>query len=346
MGLTVSSADFDALLETKVTDVVPGMGAAAKVLKNNYDQLTSNQNLLTYSTSDILHSCPRKYQIKKLQACLGTSERINSPTFAFGHAVGAGVAVYDASQDLRAAIWEAFKAWDIDLMSEERKSAKGNGKSFWEAIWALYAYEQFYREETNLAEYDSVKIEGTLAVDFEDGHFYSGHIDEVLVHRDSGRYLVKENKTTGFSNVDPVLYSNSDQALSYAIVVDMLGGTEYEVLYTVYSSTAQQWQQFSFVKNAMQKAEWIQDQLLIHQQVDQYSELNFFPKRGRSCYAFMRRCEFYETCGMSTDNTHGMKFRDLPRLTGLDDIAKIEQIDFATTLSAIVARQQEKLNDR
>lgn len=336
--------NIDDILNTNVTDATPGFGAAVKIAKSNYSRLASHRNLITYSTADILHSCPRKYQIKKLQADAGTESRINSPTFAFGHAVGAGVAVYDSTQDLRKAIFEAFLAWDIDLFSEERKSRNTAGKSFFEAIWALFAYENFYQSETTLAEYEVVKIEGTVAIDFEDGHFYSGHIDEVLQHKQTGRFLVKENKTTGFANVDPVLYANSDQALSYAVVIDMLGGTEYEVLYTVYSATAQAWMQFPFVKNANKKAEWIQDQLLIHQQVDHYAQLDFFPKRGRSCFNFMKRCEYYESCDLAQSNVFGKSFSDLPIIRSISDINEIEPVDYATTLSEIVARQQERLD--
>lgn len=341
----VTSELFDSILDTKVTDVTPGHGAAIKVAKQGYNDLVKHGNLMTYSTSEILFSCPRKYAIKKMQADAGTADRLNSPTFAFGHAVGAGVAVYDETQDRRQAIWAAFLAWDIDLHEEERKSTRRNGKSFWEAVWALYAYQSFYEEETQLADYEMVRVEGTIGIDFEDGHFYSGHIDEVLRHRYTGRYLVKENKTTGFANVDPALYSNSNQALSYAVVVDMLGGSEFEVLYTVYSSTEQKWLQFPFVKQGFKKAEWIQDMLLTHQQLDHYAELKFFPKRGASCFNFMRRCEYYESCDIGMKTAFGKDFADLPKIESLADIHAIEPIDFPTTLSEIVQRQKEKLHD-
>lgn len=341
----VTSELFDSILDAKVTDVTPGHGAAVKVAKQGYNDLVKHGNLMTYSTSEIFYSCPRKYAIKKMQAEAGTADRLNSPTFAFGHAVGAGVAIFDQTQDLREAIWSAFLAWDIDLFEEERKATRRNGKSFFEAVWALYVYKTFYEEETQLGDYEVVKIEGTIGIDFEDGHYYSGHIDEVLRHRETGRFLVKENKTTGFANVDPALYSNSNQALSYAVVVDMLGGSEYEVLYTVYSSTQQQWMQFPFVKQAFKKAEWIQDQLLTHQQMDHYSELKFFPKRGASCFNFMRRCEFYETCDIGFKHAFGKEFAELPRITSLADINAIEEIDFPTTLSEIVQRQKEKLHE-
>lgn len=336
---------FDSILDAKVTEVTPGHGAAIKVSKNGYNLLVQNSNLMTYSTSEILYSCPRKYAIKKMQAESGTADRLNSPTFAFGHAVGAGVAVYDETQDLRKAIWNAFLAWDIDLFDEERRTERSNGKSFFEAVWALYVYKTFYEEETDLGSYETVKIEGTIAIDFEDGHYYSGHIDEVLRHKLTGKYRVKENKTTGMKNVDPALYSNSNQALSYAVVVDMLGGSDYEVHYTVYSSAEQRWMQFFFVKQGFKKAEWIQDQLLTHQALDHYTELKFFPKRGASCFNFMRRCEYYESCDIAIKTAFGKEFAQLPRITSLADIHEIEPIDFPTTLTEIVNRQKEKLHE-
>jgi hypothetical protein len=345
MTMLPTTALFDSLLDTSVTSPTPGHGAAIKVSKDFYDTLVSHGNLSSYSMDTVYHACPRKYAIKKMQAEAGTSERRNSPTFAFGHAVGAGVAIFDDKQDLREAIWAAFLAWDIDLLEIELKRDKPTGKSFHEAIWALYTYRTFWEEETDLRDYEMVKIEGSLAVDFEDGHYYVGHIDEVLRNKYTGNYRVKENKTTGFTVVDPVLYSNSDQALSYSVVVDMLGGTEYDVMYTIYSSKAQEWIQFSFVKTANKKAEWIQDQLLTHQQKEGYAELNFFPKRGASCFDFMRRCEHYETCDLNLTTVFGKPYKALPLITCLADIEAIEHIDFPTTLSEIVARQKEKLND-
>ena len=341
----LTSADvLDSLLASDVTEPTAGFGSAVKVLKNHYDKLICNKNLTTYSTQELLHACPRKFQIKKLAAFAGTSDRINSPTFAFGHAVGAGVATYDATQNLRDAIWECFKAWDIDLLESERKSASSSGKSFYEAVWALYAYESFY-ETSILPDYETVNIEATIAIDFEDGHYYSGHIDEVLRNKYTGRYLVKENKTSGFANINPALYSNSDQALSYSVVIDMLGGTDYEVLYTVYSVPKQEWITFSFVKPVYKKAGWLQDQLLIHKHIEDYQTVNFFPKRGSACFQFMRTCEYYETCDTAVDTKYGVSFDDLPELESINDIDKIEKVDYRTTLSAILAKQKANLNN-
>ena len=344
---TTSSSVLDQLLDSDTNYKgmnSAGASAAAGVLKSNYDQLVACGNVSSYSVDTIYHACPRKYSIKKMQADAGTHERVSSPTFAFGHAVGAAVATYDETQDMGKSILAAFLAWDIDLLEEEIKGTRKTGKSFHEAIWALYTYVTFREEETDLADYEVVKNEATIVVDFEDGHYYVGHIDSLLRNKYTGRFKVKENKTTGFGNIDPALYSNSEQALSYAVVIDMLGGQDYEFLYTIYSSTQQKWVQFPFVKSAHKKAEWIQDQLLMHQQRDDYAAANFFPKRGGSCFAYMRRCEHYESCDISLRSSFGKEFSQLRKITSVDELEQIEHIDYFTTLTDIVNRQKEKLN--
>lgn len=331
------------ILNMSIEDVVPGTGAAVKVLKTGYDLLTSHRNLRTYSTTEVFHACPRKFAIQKMQAHLNTRQRVNNPTFAFGHSVGAGVATYDETGNMDQAIFQAMLAWDIDLFADEYKPGKRRGKSFHEAIWAVKLYASFKEEElSHLADYEVLGNEMTVAIDFEDGSFYSGHIDTLLKHKHTGQLLVKENKTTGFGTINPALYSNSDQALSYSVVVDANhGGSEYGVLYTTYSATEQRWIHFEFIKQTYKRADWLQDQLLINQTVDSYAELCFFPKRGHSCFAFMRPCEYYETCDISFGSAFGMEYAELPVINSLDDIDAIEKVDFRAKLSDIVSRQKE-----
>ena len=215
------------LLNSPVDDPTPGFFAATKVRKDGYSQLVANRNLGTYSTLENFHACPRKYAIKKMEAAQSLVERQGSVTFAFGHAVGAGVAIYDQLQDIDEALWAAFLAWDQDFLSSEIKPGHRGGRSFWEVGWALFQYAEFYATETDLGDYEVSHIEATIGVDFENGHFYSGHVDEVLRNKMTGVYRVKENKTSGFKAIHPALYSNSDQALSYAVVIDALGAAEY-----------------------------------------------------------------------------------------------------------------------
>lgn len=336
---------FDSLLSSPVDSMTPGFFAATKVKKDGYSTLVSHRNLTTYSTQEKLHTCPRKFAIEKMQMATSQLERRGSVTFAFGHAVGAGVAVYDQTLDIGQALWAAFLAWDRDFLESETKKGHTGGRSFWEVGWALYQYAEFHQTDLDLADYEVTHIEATIGIDFENGHYYSGHVDEILRNKITGTYRVKENKTSGFKAIHPALYSNSDQALSYAVAVDALGGTEYEVLYTIYSVPERRWIKFDFVKTGLKKAEWLQAQLCTQATLDQYAELRFFPKRGGACFQYMRPCDFYEDCDHSFQHRYGMEFADLPAIHSLDDIDAIEPIDFRATLTQLIAAQKERIHN-
>lgn len=340
---------MESLLDSDINDrTTSGVIAAGKVLKDNYRELVKFKNVRSYSMEQVLKQCARKYQIMKHTANLEEEqERETNEDFAFGHSVGAGVAVYDECQDLKKAIWAAFLAWNIDLLAvkEKRPNRPDPRKSFSHAVWALYVYEVFYQEELGIADYDVVQLEATIAVDLENGDYYVGHIDELLKSRDTNHYKVKENKTTVFNSIDPAMYGNSDQALSYALVIDAHGSSEYDVLYCIYSSTEQRWIKMEFTKTAQQKAEWLQMELLLSSQIEMYSELNFFPTNGASCMAFNRTCPQFGSCTYSPIKVYGKRFDDLPELTGLEELNEMVKLDYRFTFSDLVKRQQEKINE-
>lgn len=353
MTAFLPSDDLQALLDSSVdsrsANAVAAGSAAAAVQKNNYKKLVAFRNVTSYSMQQELHACPRFFQFMKLRADRDSSspvqveEGTNSITFAFGHAVGAGVAVYDQTQDINRALFAAFLAWDIDLLADHEYTPgkKRKLESFAHACWAIMQYPRFVEEETDLPDYESIKLEATVGVDFENGHYYVGHVDEVLQNKYTGRLKVKENKTSGFANIDPALYSNSDQALSYSLIVDAYGEAEYDVLYTIYSKPEQRWIAMNFVKNANAKLEWLQGQAFIVSDIEMYEEGNFFPKRGGSCTRFNRRCALYEECDLNPTRIFGKKFSELPTCAGRDDLEAIEIIDYWVTWNDIVSSQSE-----
>lgn len=319
-----------------------------------YQKYLSLRNVTSHSVEELLHSCERKFQLSKLHAAKGLETEVDdesegSVTFAFGHAVGAGVAEFDKSQDMNKAIMAAFLAWNIDLLESDLDQPRSGKKSFWHAVWALKVYETFYWEETDFSEYEIVKNEATLAVEFPDSypgglsHFYVGHIDEVMRHKETGSYRIGENKTTRYATVDPALYANSNQGLSYSLVMDAVGATEYEVVYKVYSSTEQRWLLLPFVKTSLAKAEWAQTQFLTISQLDSYSNLDFFPKRGRSCLSYGYRCKFFETCDWKIVRVFGKKFSELPYVTSFEELEEIEPLDYKFDINEILNSQLKKV---
>ena len=93
---------------------------------------------LSYSSLLTFHSCPRKFQLQKLQSKRDEIEDVpGSITFAYGHVVGAGVQAILEGKPLQQVIWEAFLEWDVDLLAENTKQ----NKSFFGAVQALLQFK-------------------------------------------------------------------------------------------------------------------------------------------------------------------------------------------------------------
>lgn len=333
------------LLESVLNSSVGASETAFAVRKDRYQELVALGNVSSYSMQQLMYSCPRKFQLTKMQAdCEAVTEKEVNVDFAFGHALGAGVAEYDESRNLKKSYWAAFLAWNIDLLARKQVERGDPKKSFAHVLWGLNLYAEFFLEE-GLDEYEVLKIEATIGIDFENGHYYSGHIDELLRHKESGRMKVKENKSTGYASVDPALYANSDQTLGYSVVVSAHGATEYDVFYSIYSTTDQRWISMQFVKSPLAKAEWLQTQLLFGSELTEYEAVNFFPRRGGSCFEYSRRCKFFESCDFNAERVFSKQFKDLVKIGSLDELDAIEHIDYRFTLSELVAGQETSLQE-
>lgn len=320
-----------------------------------YRKLTSHENVTSYSLLSKLHECPRKYELDKLQANHPSSEiptEIINLDFAYGHSVGAGIQTYAATGSVTAAIFAAMLAWKAPW-DAEKIDKKGNevGKSLTAATLAVEKFSYWW--ERNLADWEVVvlpsgkkAVELAFAIDMQNGRYHFGHIDVMLRHRELGTLAVWEGKTTGFENIDEAAYANSNQALGYSVVVDAIAkqigatGTEYEVLYIVYSSKSRDFQLLPFGKTRSQRAEWLQDTLLDHASLDTYKRINFYPKRGENCinrYGF--RCNWFGQCTMRNDSLFpGL---ELPALEA-SKLESIESLDFVFRLDELIEAQTTK----
>ena len=304
----------------------------AETSDKDYQTLQSYRNVTSYSMLQEMHACARKFQLIKARAA-GGSGGLNNVDFAFGHSVGSGIQAYLASNgDMDAAIFNAMLAWKLPYEAQIEKK----NKSLWNATLAVQKYAEFHSEFLEdwvvwIMPNDKPAIEVSISIDFENGYKHYIHIDTILQHRLTGQLAVQENKTSGFKYAEEALYANSSQALSYAVVVDMLSeDTSFEVFYVVYSTPDRSWNLLPFTKQTSLKAEWLTDVRLDHATLSTYKQLNFYPKRGESCYNFMRRCEFFGTCNLVSS---------LPELKELPADAEAERVDYSFKLSEILARQ-------
>jgi len=264
---------------------------------------------LSYSSLQTLHSCPRKFQLQKFKAKQKEDASTNI-TFAFGHAVGDGVAELLLTKDIDAAIWKAFQSWDVgfDAINEKQQ------KSLPFAILALEIFEHVMQEEEFrhlevMHWHDIPAVELGFKINFPGSlgvYRFRGFADLIMRHALSGKLTVLENKTSSGSWVNHYSYKNSSQALGYSVVVDKLSpeNSSYEVLYNIYMTKLKRFETFPFVKNKVQKAQWIEsifhDIAFIEYLIRSVGNYGHWPMRGESCTNFGRVCEFMDVCQLDT----------------------------------------------
>ncbi len=258
-------------------------------------------------------------------------EPVINVDFTFGHAVGAGVQSWLLDKDLTKASFNAFMAWRAPF--EERVLRKK--KSLWEAVIAIEKFAIWWNDsglddDWELATLPSGKpaIELAFSLHSPDGFKHYGHIDIVLRSKHRESYAVLELKTTGIG-ADEAMYANSNQATGYSLMLETIwqGIPDYTVLYSVFSTAKGEWTLMPFDKTMTQRAEWIKDLMLDHSAISTYEELGFYPKRGESCYSFMRRCEFFGACNLVPDGK-------LPMLEREDEA---ESVDAVINLADVIA---------
>lgn len=326
---------------------------AGTTTDKEYRILLRNGNCTSHSKLSMLHKCPRLYELESLKASTPAAEEPDELNldFAFGHAVGAGIQTYGATGDLVAAQFAAFLSWKAPYdMEATDKYGNSKGKSL---HWACYAVEKFavFMQESELSDWEVLRlpdgrpaVELSFGIDTQNGYFHFGHIDTVLINKQTKKLAVWEGKTTGMEIVDEAAYGNSYQALGYSVVVDAIASqlalpdADYEVFYVVYSSKSREFQLLPFPKSRTQRAEWLQDLLLTHATLEKYSELQFFPKRGDHCLdKWGKKCRWYGTCQMR--NSSLFPGASIKKVSSLQEV---KSVDFFFTLEELVAAQKSR----
>lgn len=258
---------------------------------------------LSYSSLLTLHQCPRKFELyKKRSTHRSEQEESSTITFAFGHVVGQGIQDVLEGKSRELVIARAFATWHAELFAIDTKQMK----SFWLALQAIQKF-LYLRNQGYLDDYELVYYKGrpatelSFAISFPDGFRLRGFVDGVLRHRESGKILVLECKTTS-SKASAATYKNSAQAIGYSIVLDVLFPdlSSYDVLYLIYQTKDEEFIPMSFPKSYLQRALWIQELLLDIEMIKLYEGAQVYPMHGESCNNFFRECEYFQTCTLST----------------------------------------------
>lgn len=256
---------------------------------------------LSHSSLSTLQTCERKFQLEKL---LAGTQREESEHFAFGHAIGVGVATYFETQDADVAIYKAWLAYWPEIETVKKNWVKAHAgllNAFGHIDNLLQDYEIVFYEGKPAAEL-------SFRLEINDDFYFVGHIDLVLRHKWTGRYCVFEVKHTGLQLQDLTpLYANSGQALGYSIALDRIVGSEqssYDVVYFVVAlgreaSYDSKIHVLPFQKSLVDRLNWFITLAMDVQKIEQMQEIGVFPKRGDACLKYNRPCQHFSTCGLS-----------------------------------------------
>lgn len=260
--------------------------------------------LLSYSALNLLHECPRKFQLSRLNAWKEENTGDESLTFAFGHCVGRGVQAVFEGYPEQQVIFLLFCLWPIDFEVENPKQEK----SFYHAILAVRNFYHLYHDGTLFKEYELAYIGNVPAVEYSFNLLfpkevkYRGAMDIVLRHKETAQLVIVEVKTTSYNQIDPAQYANSNQAISYSTVLGhaIPNLVSYTIYYLVYYTHAKSFEAFPFVKNIVQQTRWIQDLLLDIRLITMYHEEKRFPLNGNSCInKYGKKCQFFNSCQLN-----------------------------------------------
>ncbi len=341
--------DFSSEIEQELTSLAEDTSDSIpiSIIELAEGETDPRLKLLSHSSRTDLHKCPRKYQLYRLNAqevSLGPEAEIQQGvTFAYGTAVGVGMASTLEGKTDDQIYLDTFLSWDADLLAEDTKRKK----SYWLAHFAVQKFIAL-RAAGFLDEYELVYYKGKPAVELSfqillpKGFRYRGFVDAVLKHRDTGEVMVLEAKTSS-SDANPAYFKNSGQALGYSVVLDILfpSLSSYLVLYLVYETKNYEYVELPFKKSLLQRALWLQELLIDTQVAEIYESYHTYPMHGWNCYDFFHNCKYLSLCTLATKNLVKPLTQEI-----VDKIEKEKEsydftVDFFDLVEAQVAKGEE-----
>jgi len=334
--------DTDLLGEPTIIGIDPAEGCELEQLElviQAEGAIDPRLKLLSHSSRTLLHKCPRKFQLYRLNSKDSGEEDIaQGVTFAYGHAVGIGVqSTLEGKSEAQVYI-DMLLSWDVDLLDRNDRQKK----SFWEACFAMQKFAHM-KDTGYLDDYELVYYNGKPAVELSfkillpDGFTYRGYVDAVLRHKTTGAVVVLECKTSS-GQPNSAMYKNSGQALGYSIVLDILFPelSSYTVLYLIYHTKSREYTELHFDKSLLQRALWLQELLIDSKHVELYEEFGSYPMHGESCFDFFKPCEYLGLCTLSTENL--IKPLTLPKLKQIQAEEYMFTVDFYELVEAQIKK--------
>lgn len=288
---------------------------AKKIKQDRYFSLMRGINMTSYSTLGNLHACPRKFQLGKLEQAAayelnidGINQLETNIDFAYGKTIETGVQGVFLNKTPQEIFFDMFLAWEMPL---NQMHPRGDPKTFTDACIMIDRFKWIRQEKFagwELAYFnDKPAVELSFLIDLGNGYHYAGHADIILFHPFEQRYRVLEIKTTGRKWLHEAMYKNSDQAVGYSVVLDSVARdiemtATFEVFYLILLSSLSKFEVYEFTKSRSNRADWLNTLLMDTHMTDMYKRSGHWPKRGASCFDYMRPCKYFGICDMEPTN--------------------------------------------
>jgi len=280
--------------------------------------MTSYRDIEVLEVSDsslgLLHSCPRKFEFRKMFM----SDRFeNSLAASAGSALHAGTQEYCFTSDKDKAMFEFLmefpfqydegamhvRSWQscVHMLDEAMK--------FWDLD--MDDWEIAMINDSTGAPIPAYEVPFALVIEnypfYADGRTitlkYIGYIDLILHNKVTGEYAVCDIKTTTAS-LDSKVYefTFADQCLPYGLVLETLLGQDISRGFEVYY-----WMQFihpldatntlfPFIKTKTDIQDWVVGFMEDMNTIKRSYNAGWFRRRSKACFSWKRPCNFFDLC--------------------------------------------------
>lgn len=273
--------------------------------------------ILSHSSLDVLHSCDRKFEFRKMY---GTSnDREEAFVTEVGHALHAGYEMFlmcrEDHPDIRErkAIHAMCMRYPYQLEATTKNSSQRSLEACYNTLMAMLSNDRLtgceviYIKTKDRVERPAVEVPFAMKVmnsPFPLPVFYVGFIDCVLYDRMAQKYIVMDIKTTRRYIKDySARYEFDEQCIPYAIVLEQLLEKPIEALDVAYISVfidleEPKVQVFDFHKPPQYVRDWHRGLCMDIDRITQQYNAQWFKRTssGEKCIGWGTACFFLDYC--------------------------------------------------
>lgn len=265
---------------------------------------------LSHSSRQLLHSCARKFEFRKVYEQGGQEQTI--PTDA-GHALHAGYQHWFVHRDIDAAVAVFMQRypWHLNDNPNFNRSAEACYYTL-ERMISSGLYQEYviamvknqHGEVVPAVEVPfEIEIKGfRMSEDHDVKITYVGFIDLIMYNNFTSMFAVSDIKTHRDNSKDLVpKFRFDEQCLPYGMVLERVLDSpmeDYEVHYMscFIDIEKPEIRDFSFMKSKKAVRDWARGLYVDLVNIKTFADTMWWPRHGGSCISFFKPCQFYELC--------------------------------------------------